>query len=185
MSVNHGHLLNIFNELNRHLSSPVTLSVIGSCNPIMRGQDSRMIEGIDIWMGGSTFEANDLKSACEAVGLNFNAEHDNHTCNSLNIINSDDPAAALLSNDGQVRLCGFDHLTIVSPPIECVIAHLIQTDGQENMDSAAFLIELFDVQEEDIRKIIERIPQPKQGEIMDRLAIAEYPFTVDDAPKPN
>ncbi|MCF6258171.1 MAG: hypothetical protein L3K25_18045 [Gammaproteobacteria bacterium] len=59
----------IFRGLGEALSAPTTLCVFGSSPAIFCGQQSRQIQGIDIWHASSAYDGGSLSEACSKVGV--------------------------------------------------------------------------------------------------------------------
>lgn len=150
-------------RLGAQLSRPAVLCVIGSTSSIITGQPDRQTPDIDVWFPGSSFDAGDLKRACEAVGLLYDPKGE---------VGPDDvylqvvrPGLVSLPPDFTPEVIGdYGNLRIVMPPPEIVVAAKLARGTESDIEDAVWWVRGRDLSERQIGDAIERIPSPRNRE---------------------
>lgn len=125
--------------LGAALREPTRLTVIGSTVSMQMGQPSRMTVDVDVWRRTSEFQLNELKRACQEVGIVFNPKGE---------IEPDQMYIQLIE-PGIVQAGKFDktteifsagNLTIDRPPLENIIASKLVRGDEQDYDDIVYLM---------------------------------------------
>jgi hypothetical protein len=175
-------------RLGEHLANPAVLCVIGSTSSIITGQPDRQTPDIDVWFPGSSFDAGDLRRACEAVGLLYDPQGE---------VGPDDvyiqvvrPGLVSLPPDFTPEVIGeYGNLRIVMPPPEIVVAAKLARGTESDIEDAVWWVRGRDLSEGQIGDAIERIPSRRNREtarenlILVRLIAFKYDAVGYDGPQ--
>lgn len=146
-------------NLGNHLSKPTILCVIGSTASIVMGQSSRQSSEISVWHPYSSFDAGDLKRACEEVGLIYDPKGEvdpdpDAIC--LQIIR---PGIVPLPHPfGREAIGQYGSLTLVMPPPDVIAAASLAGGSDTDIEDAVWWVRGRDLTDEQISDAIDRIP---------------------------
>lgn len=175
-------------RLGEQLASPAVLCMIGSTSSIITGQPDRQTQAIDVWLPCSSFDAGDLRRACEAIGLLYDPKGE---------VGPDDvylqvvcPGLVSLPHDFTPEVIGdYGKLRIVMPPPEIVVAAKLASGTEADMEDSVWWVRGRDLSERQIGDAIERIPSTrnrdtaKENLILVRLITLKYDAGGHDGPE--
>lgn len=179
---------NLLMRLGEELDRPAVLCVIGSTSSIITGQPERQTPDIDVWFPGSSFDAGDLKRACEAVGLLYDPKGEVGPNDLyLQVVR---PGIVSLPPDFTPEVIGeYGNLRIVMPPPEIVVAAKLARGTESDIEDAVWWVRGRDLCEGQIGDAIERIPNQRNREtarenlILVRLIAFKYDAGGYDGPQ--
>jgi hypothetical protein len=175
-------------RLGEHLARPTTLCVIGSTSAIITGQPERQTPDIDVWFPGSSFDAGDLRQACDAAGLLYDPKGE---------VGPDDiylqvvrPGLVSLPSDFIAELIGqYGNLTVVMPPPALIVAAKLARGIESDIEDAVWWVRGRDLSGEEIGRAIDSIPNPRNREtahenlVLIRLVTQKYDAGGYDGPQ--
>lgn len=163
MAIDRNKLKRLFQELGAHLATPTTLCLFGSSPGILRGQQSRQTQDVDVWEPKSSFDNGELERACEKIGVLYDPQDEvDPDSVYLQIVS---PGIVALPSDFQTEpLASYGNLHLVMPiPAVIAAAKLVRAYDRDIAD-IAWWIKQSNIDSRQIETAISQLPQPAQRE---------------------
>jgi hypothetical protein len=163
MAIDRVRLLQIFDELGKHMAAPATICLIGSAPGIGAGQIDRQSMDIDIWRPRSTFDDTEFRRACQDSGLLFDPKGElDPDAVYVQIVQ---PGIVKLPTEFRLEIVGrYGALTVAMPEAPVLAAAKLVRGDPRDVEDVAWWIKERALDIKAIRAAVGSLPEASQRE---------------------